>query len=458
MALGRLEAEGHLLRGDVRPGGTERDWCAPEVLRRLKRASLARLRRAVAPVEARALGTFLPPWQGVGEAGPRALEAAVARLEGLPLPWSVLSEAVLPARVPELRPQALDMLAASGAVVWVGAGALGPTDGRVILFRRASLRRLLVPPPLAAETPTEQAVSEALERGGATFLVDLEGAVRRVRPGLSRSDFEATLWTLVWRGLITNDSFAPLRALGAPARRAAGPGWSLAGGRWSLVRDRVDASVSETERALGRAEMLLERYGVLSREAAVAEGLPGGFGPLYRVLRLLEEAGRVRRGYFVEGLSGAQFALPGAVERLRAVRPDPDAIAPAGPAEVRVLAAVDPANPYGALVPWPAPAAGCEARPRRVAGARVVLVRGEVLVYASPDGRHLLTFGAAEADAATLPLAFAAVATLPRAGRRRPATVEQVDGVPVTQSRHRALLLAAGFEPDYRGLRPGLPR
>ena len=160
----------------------------------------------------------------------------------------------------------------------------------------------------------------------------------------------------------------------------------------------------------------------------------------------------------MEGLSGAQFALPGAVDRLRALRPDPDAIAPARPAEVRALAAVDPANPSGALVPWPAPEAGCETRPRRVAGARVVLVRGEVLVYVSPDGRHLLTFGAGEADAATLQLAFSAVAALPRSGRRRPATVEQVDGVPVTQSRHWALLLAAGFEPDYRGLRPGLPR
>jgi ATP-dependent Lhr-like helicase len=188
----------------------------------------------------------------------------------------------------------------------------------------------------------------------------------------------------------------------------------------------------------------------------VAEGLPGGFGPLYRVLRSMEEAGRVRRGYFVEGLSGAQFALPGAVDRLRALRPDPDAIAPARPAEVRVLAAVDPANPYGALVPWPAPEAGCETRPRRVAGARVVLARGDLIVYATPDGRHLLTFGVAEADAATLQLAFSAVAALPRSGRRRPATVEQVDGVPVTQSRHRALLLAAGFEPDYRGLRPAL--
>jgi ATP-dependent Lhr-like helicase len=452
-ALRRLEAAGRLVRGEIRPGGLTLEWCDPEVLRRLKRETLARLRRAVAPVEAGALGTFLPAWQGVGApAGPERLEQALVTLEGLALPWSVLVEAVLPARVPGFGPQALDALATSGAFVWVGAGALGSADGRVALYRRGHARRLLGPRTATAEGPAEEAIVAALGERGASFLVDLEAAARGAVPGLARADFQAALWALVWKGLLTNDTFAPLRALGRPAGGGA-RGWTLAGGRWSLVAGLLDPGVSETERVLARAEALLARYGLVAREVAGAEGVEGGFGPLYRVFKGMEEAGRVRRGYFVEGLSGAQFASPGALDRLRALRPDPDAIAPAGPEAVQVLSALDPASPYGALVPWPPGVGEGEARPRRVAGAWVVLVRGEPVVYLAPGGRQVLTFRRPGDARAELALALRALAGLPRAGRRRTLTVEQVDGLPAAHSPLRAVFLEAGFEPDYRGLK-----
>ncbi|MCU0935875.1 MAG: DEAD/DEAH box helicase, partial [Gammaproteobacteria bacterium] len=210
-ALGRLEAAGHLIRGEIRPGGAESDWCDPEVLRRLKRETLARLRRAIAPVETRTLGVFLPAWQGLGERHGDPLETAIAQLEGLALPWSVLSGAVLPARVPGFSAQALDALAAAGEVVWVGAGPLGPTDGRVALYRRPGARRLLPAQEPQAEGPIEAAVVAHLARRGACFLVDLEAAVRQGVGGVSRADFEAALWGLVWRGVLTNDTFMPLR-------------------------------------------------------------------------------------------------------------------------------------------------------------------------------------------------------------------------------------------------------
>ncbi len=454
-ALGRLEAAGHLVRGEIRPGGAELDWCDGEVLRRLKRETLARLRRAIAPVETRALGVFLPAWQGVGEGQRDRLETAIAQLEGLPLPWSVLSGAVLPARVPGFSPQALDALAAAGEVVWVGAGPLGPSDGRVALYRRASARRLLAAAEPAPAGTVEAAIVDHLARRGASFLVDLEAAARQ--GGVSRADFEAALWALVWGGALTNDTFVPLRGLAAPARAAGPRGRPIAGGRWWLVRDLLDPTVPDTARALARAEMLLERYGVVSREAAQAEGLPGGFAAVYPVLRVLEESGRVRRGYFVEGLSGAQFAHPGALDRLRASRPDPDPGTPATAADVRVLAAMDPANPYGALVPWPPGVPGCEARPRRVPGARVLLVRGDPVVYVSADGRQLLTFGEAE-EGGPLRAALSVLAREPAPGRRRWATVEEVDGLPVARSALRQLMVEAGFEPDYRGLRPAVSR
>ena len=209
----------------------------------------------------------------------------------------------------------------------------------------------------------------------------------------------------------------------------------------------------ETERALARARMLLERYGIVSREMAQFESLPGGFGPLYRVLKAMEDAGKVRRGYFVEGLSGAQFGHVGAVDRLRAARPEPDPVGRCEDEHVLSLAAVDPANPYGALLPWPSSGAAEEARPRRVPGAWVILVEGKAILYLGPGGRQLLTFpDMAGEQRGELEAAMRALHRLPRAGRRSLLTIHKVDGVPVSDSPHYALLQACGFERDYRGV------
>jgi ATP-dependent Lhr-like helicase len=454
-ALHRLERDGQLVRGEIRPGGSAPEWCDGEVLRRVKRETLAHLRRAVAPLPGRVLGAFLPAWQAVGGAqpGPDRLETAVRQLEGLGLPWSALTEAVLPARVPGFTTQGLDGLVAMGWLLWVGVAPLGPGDGRVALYRREQARRLLPPADGVAAGPVEAAIAQALASRGAQFLVDLEATVRAALPALSRAEFEGALWALVWKGLLTNDTFAPLRALRGGAREGR-RGWAMAGGRWSLLKALRDPGVPQTERALAWAEVLLERYGVVAREVAQAEGIEGGFGPLYQVLKAMEEAGRVRRGYFVEGLSGAQFATAGALDRLRGLREAAESDQEPGAAEVRALAALDPANPYGALLPWPVGAGGGDARPRRAAGAWVVLVGGEARAYLAPGGRQLLTFPGTGPDPGDVALgrALDALAALRPGQGRRSFTIEQVDGEPAGRSPLRALLLRAGFQPDHRGL------
>jgi ATP-dependent Lhr-like helicase len=257
---------------------------------------------------------------------------------------------------------------------------------------------------------------------------------------------------LLWAGLVTNDTFAPLRALGRGVRTGRRTREDLAGGRWSLVKKLRVVDVADTERAYERASLLLERYGIVSRDAIEAEALEGGFGPLYKVLRAMEDAGRVRRGHFIDGLSGAQFALPGAVDRLRAARTPPSSAAYAD-ADARVLAAIDPANPYGALLPWPELRSQGEGRPRRVAGAWVILVDGALVLYASANARQVLTFVDSTSDArGALPTAFRALHRLPRGARPRLVTIETIDDVPVRTSPHVATLEAAGFVGDYRGL------
>ncbi len=469
-----LESQGALIQGEIRPAGSGPEWCDPELLRRLRRRTLARARDAVAPVDGSALGRFLPEWHGIGAdlKGPDRLLEAVQQLAGLTLPWSELDRVLLPARVPGYRPQDLDLLAATGRVVWVGRGALGPKDGWVALYLRSALDGL---DHESAEGRGPRAEGEGAEssaprevllerlRRGACFLLDLMQAAERAgdRPPLEA--FESALWDLVWAGRITNDTFAPLRALGGGARgQRRGREPALAGGRWSLISDLTagaEPGRGDTERLLAWAWMLLDRYGVVSRESVQAEGLPGGFSPLYRVLKLMEEGGRVRRGYFVEGLSGAQFALPGALDRLRAARLDEAPIDGFGAEAVRVLAAQDPANPYGALLPWPEPGGG--AAPRRTSGARVILVAGKVALYLGPGGRSLTSFpGSLTAEGGELALALVALRGLSGRGRKR-LLIRQIDGLPVLTSPLRGALLAAGFEPDYDALAPawgGAPR
>ena len=457
-ALAALERAGVLVRGELRPGGSEREWCDAEVLRRLKRRTLAKLRNQVSAVGACAYAELLLDWHGLRSPGSGlpGLVAVVAQLEGLPLPWSSLSQSVLPQRVADFRPEMLDLLCASGEVVWVGCGALGGGDGRVVLYRRERVGRLLRTGPEAAPRgPLHQLIVSHLGRRGACFMVELEQAVRAAGRDDSATELRAALWDLVWDGLITNDTVQPLRTLGARAPRPGRgrrSGATLGGGRWSLVADLLDPATSATERALARAEMLLERYGIVSREAAAAEDLVGGFAAIYGVLKAMEEAGRLRRGYFVEGLSGAQFGHAGAVDRLRAGRAG-DRGATYLDRDARILAAVDPAQPYGSLIAWPERSEGDELRPRRVPGAWVILVDGWPRLYLGPGGRQLISFpDPARDDRGALPVALRALTRLSRGGRSKLLVIERVDGLPVQESPLAGDLRAAGFVSDYRGM------
>lgn len=451
-----LEDAGVLVHGELRPGGAEREWCDAEVLRRLKRLTLARLRQEAAPVESRDLALFLSEWQGLERSRSAGrLEEVIGQLEGLPLPWSALCEAILPARVAGFNPDQLDMLCATGRIVWVGSGSLGPRDGRVALYRRAQAARLVEPQTESAPPgQLHAAILDHLRSRGASFLFEIEENIRRAHPGTDKEEFQGALWDLVWAGRISNDTLAPLRSLGKPARhksrRRVDP---LAGGRWSLVEHLCDPQISPTEQTLARCEMLLERYGIVSREAAQAEEVGGGFTSLYRVLKSMEEAGRIRRGYFAEGLSGAQFACVGAIDRLRAVQPQED-IEDRTVRQPRALAAVDPANPYGALLPWPEAGGADQAAPRRVAGAWVILLAGRPILYLAPGGRQLRTFPR-DGWERELEVACRALLDIPRTGRRRLLTIEKIDGVAARDSALYETLRKVGFEGNYKGLSPG---
>jgi ATP-dependent Lhr-like helicase len=470
-ALERLLAAGTILRGEFRPGGAEREWCDPDVLRLLRRRSLARLRREVEPVEQPALARFLPAWHGiapVGESRPApAHQAALERLAevvdqlaGVPIPASVLERDVLPARIPGYQPALLDELGSLGEVAWVGQGSLGRDDGRIVLHRpgRGALRPNATAAAAAAaaangERPSDERherIRAHLGSRGASFYRELFTAAGG---GTDRDVLDA-LWDLVWAGEVTNDTFAPLRALrwkrpGRDARRRPGRLTSLgppeAAGRWSLV-EPASESVTSTERAHALATVLLERHGVVTREAVVAEGVEGGFASTYPILRVMEEAGRIRRGYFVEGLGAAQFALSGALERLRTVR-EPESGAPI----VHLLAATDPAQPYGAALAWPRRGEDDRRPLQRAAGAYVVLVDGNAAAYLERGGASVQLLPAAD-DLEVLRLAVSGLLSLVADGRVRELVVKRVDGEPVSSSVRREELLAAGFVPGYRGL------
>ncbi|WP_019592413.1 DEAD/DEAH box helicase [Thioalkalivibrio sp. ALRh] len=463
-ALESLERAGVLLRGEIRPQGTGEDWCELDILRRLKRRTLARLRDEAAAVDARALGRFLPAWQGLTEPGrgAGALRDTLTQLEGIALPWSAWTAHVLPMRVRDFSLDALDRITASGEFVWVGSGALGQRNGRVRFLRREQAMVLLEPEAGAADTPASddplaQAILDTLDQRGACFYLELERAARTAQPDARQDAIEAAIWDLVWAGQITNDTFAPLRSLGQRRTSARGrrrPGQGLAGGRWSRVAELIDPGVSLTERAREQAENLLARYGVVSREMARAEGLPGGFGRVYPVYRAMEDAGKLRRGHFVEGLTGAQFARAGAVDRLRALERAAD-----DTPEPQWLASVDPANPWGQLLPWPQPPEAAEGRLRRVAGALVALAGGQPLLYLAASGRQLFVWetipgiDTAEEHAALVTEAIRQLAGSRWLPKRRGVTIESINGEPARQSPFAAALRAGGALGEVRGLR-----
>jgi ATP-dependent Lhr-like helicase len=447
-ALERLAADGRVVQGEFRPGGMQREWCDPDVLRRLRRRSLAALRKEVEAVEAAAFARFLPAWQGADRphGGPDALAGALTRLQGAAIPASILERDVLPARVQGYRPTDLDALTAAGDVLWVGAGAVGADDGRVVFLFRDQAAALAPPRPSEDDRPSgriHDAIREHLASRGASFWPDLvQAAGTADEAALLRA-----LWDLVWAGEVTNDTLAPLRAYTRGARRSQRPGsrprpgaLRRAGppsgaGRWSLVTG-LTTPVTTTERALASAERLLDRHGVVTREAVMAEGAPGGFAGVYPVLRAMEESGAVRRGYFVAGLGAAQFALPGAVDRLRSFRDVH------GEPTVQVLAAADPAQPYGAALAWPE----SPGRPSRSAGAFVVLVDGSPAAFLDRGARRVTTFPGA--DAATW---AEAIATLVKDGRIRVIRLREIDGEPASTHPATSALLAAGFADGYHG-------
>lgn len=453
--LRRLAATGRVVSGEFTAAsdGGHVEWCDAEVLRMLRRRSLAALRKEIEPVPPRVLGRFLSRWQGIGRSrkGLDGVADVVAQLQGVPVPASALERLILPARVDGYRPSDLDELCATGEVVWCGAGPIQGADGWISLAF-ADSAPLLLPPALDQEWPAlHQSILDALS-GGALFF-------RQLPTAADESEVVEALWDLVWAGLVGNDTLAPVRALlsggsGAHKSRPA-PGRSryqrsgrvslstlrqgppTVAGRWHLV---VDRDLDPTRRAAALADSLLERHGVVTRGAVAAEGQPGGFAAVYPVLSGLEERGAARRGYFVEGLGAAQFALPGAVDRLRSYA---DRTFPA-----EVLAATDPANPYGAALDWP-PADGGH-RPGRKAGALVVLADGELALYVERGGRTLLTFSA---EQPVLTAATKALAEAVRGGALGSLSVERADGEAVHDSVLGEALAAAGFTVTPRGLR-----
>ncbi len=455
--LRELERAGELVQGELRPGGSAREWCDPEVLRRLRRASLASLRKEVEPAEQRALARFLPAWQGIdsappGGAGVDRLRELLVPLQGVALEAKVWERDVLPRRLGAYSPAWMDQLCASGELVWVGAGSLGRSSGRVsLLFREDA--RWLGAPPLKGDPPDGPLHGRIRERltGGAAFWTDLLADLDEVEP----LELQEALWDLVWAGEITNDAFAPLRAprlsLAKPGRepgrrfaRRRRPGAPQVQGRWSLTAPLFADAPAHGPRMRAIAELMLERYGIVTRETVLAEGVPGGFSALYGELSNLETLGTARRGYFVEGLGGAQFGLSAAIERLRTMRTDE----PAGPL---VLAATDPANPFGATLPWPGrERASAGRRPARAAGAYVVSLDAEPVLYVERGGKALLPLR--EPEEAWLRPALEALADAVRRGRVPRLGLERFDGEAVVGSEVGELLIELGFRQSPRRL------
>ncbi|MCG2622847.1 DEAD/DEAH box helicase [Arthrobacter sp. I2-34] len=498
VALERLQRDGRVVEGEFRPAGAGtggNEWCDVEVLRRIRRRSLAALRKEVEPVEPAAYGRFLPAWQNVG-AGLRGLDGiatVVDQLSGVPIPASAWEPLVLASRVDNYSPAMLDELMATGEVLWSGAGSLPGNDGWISLHLADTADLTLNPQPDFEPSVLQYELLNALggstgQPGGAYFFRQLADALAAAGSPAPDAEVVTALWELVWAGRIGNDTFAPVRALlaggttahrqrpatprartagfrragrlrglgaasgaglrhddggGAAPARGAPP---LAGGRWSLL---PAAEADATVRAHAAAELLLDRYGVVTRGAVGAEGVPGGFALMYKVLARLEEMGRCRRGYFIEHLGAAQFAVPATVDRLRSFVKDPQ-LQPeaANPPAAVALAATDPANPYGAALAWPAVDGGH--RPGRKAGALVILVDGELALYVERGGKTLLTF---TEDPDVLARCAQALVAVIRRGAADKMAVEKVNGAPVLDTELARALAGAGFYGTPRGLR-----
>ena len=518
-ALRQLAHEGRVLEGGFRPGGLHREWCDAEILRQIRRKSLARLRREVEPVEQHTLARFLTHWQGLlapRRTGPAHLDAlldAIENLQGAPLPASLLESSILPARIADYTPAGLDTLIAAGEVAWAGVEPIGERDGRIALFLVDKLPLLTQQRPLTEPlTEREEKLLSVLESTGASFFDPLHQAIGGGYPGETLD----ALWSLVWRGLITNDSLQALRAYIARPESTRAPRHTHTGmvfrsrrttpptaqGRWSLLPawtpQRASTSTgvapdsspavspasapagslrglgsprdsqsrdgryprSQTERSHALAMQMLHRYGVLLRESVAAENIPGGFSAVYDVLKALEESGRIRRGYFVGGLGATQFALPAAVDLLRQLRNEPPAEKP----EFVQLAAADPANPYGSALRWPELPPmdeDSESAPRiltRAVYAEVILRNGELVAWLRRGNPNLLVFLPAEEPERSQVAAGLAHFLCARGQERMRLSphdgllITTINGQPVAAHIMARFLLDAGFHTGPLGM------
>ena len=496
--LNRLVGTGRIVEGGFRPGGTHREWCDHEVLRTIRRKSLAKLRKEVEPVEQAVLARLFTRWQGVVQPrrGLDALLDVIENLQGAPLPASILETEILPARLLGYKPADLDTLVAAGEVVWCGLEPIGERDGRVTLYLAEKLPMLW---PVGQGTgprdqgsvdagaPTaerEGKIIEFLKERGASFFQELHDGTGGGYPGETLD----SIWNLVWRGLVINDAVHALRAYcdrnaapdrgrnakpmrrvhnqtGFRSRRTTPP---TAQGRWSinpaaaipaaaLQAGALEPNRSATEWSHAIAQQLLARYGVVFRETAHAEGLPGGFSAIYDVMKALEESGRVRRGYFAADLGATQFAMPAAVDLLRSLRERRDGDKP----EMLQLAATDPANPYGALLKWPAGGDAGSSLQRSV-GARVILADGVLVAYTRRGNPNLQVFLPEEEPARTQAGRALAEFLVDRAQMEGGRLVTSVNGQAVAESWMARPLLEAGFVAapmgfNVRRVLPSLP-
>ncbi|MBM4485715.1 ATP-dependent helicase [Rhodococcus hoagii] len=469
--LARLANEKRVVEGEFRPGASGSEWCDAEVLRRLRRRSLAAAREEVEPVSTATLGRFLPGWQHVGGSlrGLDGVVTVVEQLAGVPVPASALESLILASRVRDYSPAMLDELTATGEVLWSGAGQISGKDGWVSLHLADSSPLTLATPAEIDLTDLHRSILDTLAGGGAYFFRQLSDTVQST----DDTALAAAIWDLVWAGYIGNDTLAPLRALLSDTSRAtpshrtprraprahayrrlgrptmptrSGP--PTAGGRWSLL---PEPEPDPTLRAHATADLLLERYGVVTRGSVVAEEVPGGFASMYKVLTGFEDGGRCRRGYFVDTLGGAQFSTPDVVDRLRTHSDSIEGRHTTAPAVT--LAASDPANPYGAALPWPQSMAGDDApkhRPGRKAGGLVSLVDGELVLFVERGGRTVLTF---TDDIGVLRTAAESLAATVKRGGIDKVVVEKVDGATIHGNDFAPLLTEVGFSATPRGFR-----
>lgn len=463
--LQQLAQTGRVIEGEFRPGGYGREWCDADVLRALRHRSLARLRQEVEPVEPQVLGRFLVSWHGLDHPrrGLDALLDVIEQLQGAPLVASTLERHVLPARISNYEPGLLDTLISAGEVVWAGVEPLGERDGRIALYLADHARALLPRHDMRGEpslTGHEAQLFTWLVQHGASFF----GPLHQATGGGFPQETVDALWSLVWKGLVTNDTLHALRAYTAAPERGrkvarAGAFRSRrlvppsAEGRWSAVPGMEGASLTAWAKVF--TEQLLARHGLVTRDITALEPVPGGFTTIYTVLRRLEDTGRVRRGYFVAGLGAAQFAQPGVVDRIRAGRHADEA------PQAVTLAATDPANPYGALVPWPAWTGNEALRATRSAGARVVLVDGHPAAWIARGDRQLLVaLPPDEPDRSRMARALAEeLVRIAYASpdERRGWLIAEVNGLPAAASPLAAACLDAGFALTSGGLQLRVP-